>query len=113
MSPDDRVYLNDIWERMERIEMYTREGKAAFFDSLLVQDGVIRSFEVMGEAVKQLSPALRTTFSDVPWRQIAGFRDILIHNYAGVDLNEVWNAVERDIPYLKNRIGQILREIEE
>jgi uncharacterized protein with HEPN domain len=80
--------------------------------SLLIQDGVIRSFEVIGEAVKQISSELRQSHPEVPWRQMAGFRDVLIHDYMGLDLNEVWNVVERDLPDLKGNILLVLQELE-
>lgn len=72
--------------------------------SLLIQDGVIRSFEVIREAVKRLSQQLRQTHPEVPWQQIAGFWDILIHDYMGLDLDEVWNVAERNFPSLKVRL---------
>jgi uncharacterized protein with HEPN domain len=108
---NDRVYLGDILERIERIESYTEGGREAFVKSLLIQDGVIRSFEVLGEAVKLLSMELRQNYPEVPWRRIAGFRDVLIHDYMGIDLDEVWNVVERDLPDLKQKILLILQAI--
>ncbi|OCR02928.1 hypothetical protein BCD67_03280 [Oscillatoriales cyanobacterium USR001] len=107
---DDSLYLRDIRDRIQRIEAYTQGGKAEFFQSPLIQDGVIRSFEVMGEAVKRLSPELRQSYPEIPWRQIAGFRDVLIHDYTGIDLDEVWNVVERNLPTLKSKIFEILSE---
>jgi uncharacterized protein with HEPN domain len=105
---DDQIYLQDICDRLNRIELYTQGGKTEFSQSLLIQDGVIRSFEVIGEAVKQLSPELRQDYPHIPWRRMAGFRDVLIHNYSGINLDEVWNVVERDIPNLKLHILEIL-----
>jgi len=108
---DDEIYLQDIYERICRIETYTEGGKTEFIQSLLIQDGVIRSFEVIGEAVKRLSPELRQSYPDIPWRRMAGFRDVLIHDYAGINLEEVWNVVEQNLPSLKLKILEILSAI--
>ena len=108
---DDKVYLQDILEHLTRIELYTQGGEAEFLQSSLIQDGVIRCFEVVGEAVKLLSPELKQNYPEIPWRRIAGFRDVLIHNYAGIDLVEVWNVVKYNLPDLKSKIVQILSEI--
>lgn len=73
---------------------------------------MIRSFEVIGEAVKRVSQQLRQNHPEVPWQQIAGFRDVLIHDYMGLDLDKVWNVVERNLPDLKSKILLILQELE-
>jgi|GEM_PF-1097762 len=90
---DDVGYLSDITECIERIESYTVAGRSAFMASPLIQDGVIRNFEVIGEATKRLTPALTQLRPELPWRRVAGFRDMLIHRYRSVDLEAVWNAV--------------------
>lgn len=71
---DDRLYLIHILECIGKIENYTREGRAVFMDSSMIQDAVIRNFEIIGEAVKHLSSGIKTRRSDVPWRRIAGVR---------------------------------------
>ncbi len=90
---DQRVYLAHIMERLERIQRYSSGGKDTFFADALIQDGVIRNFEVIGEAVKRLSPEFRERHPELPWQEMAGFRDVLIHNYDGVDLSRVWAAI--------------------
>jgi len=68
---------------------YTCDGKEVFLQTVIIQDAVIRNFEVIGEASKRLSPEIRVAYSDVSWQQIAGFRDVLIHDYLKVNLNRV------------------------
>lgn len=108
----DALYLKHIQERIGRIETCAREGREAFDASPILQDAVMRNFEVIGEAVKQVSPDLRDRYSDVEWRRVAGFRDVLIHNYMGVDLDEVWNVIEKDLPRLKRTVKAMLEEMD-
>jgi len=106
---DDQLYLIHILECIERIESYTQGGREAFQKSKMSQDAVIRNFEVMGEAAKNVSEATRRIHPKVPWKRIAGFRDVLIHDYLGVDLGEVWNIVEQHLPPLKQSVKEILK----
>lgn len=85
----DKRYLSDIYQCILLIEEYTSAGQETFMNTRLIQDGVIRNFEVIGEATKRLSEELRSNYPSVPWKQMAGFRDVLIHDYLGVDSNEV------------------------
>ncbi len=93
----DRLYLMHVLECIDWIESYTRDGYTAFSESRQIQDAVIRNFEVMGEATKRLSQAVRDAHPEVPWRRVAGFRDVLIHDYFGIDLDEVWGVVQIDL----------------
>lgn len=110
---DQRVYLRDMLDRIERIEEYTRDGREAFEQSRLIQDGVVRSFEVIGEVVKRLSDDLKAKHPDIPWRRIAGFRDVLIHDYDEVLTDEVWRVVEVNLQPLKHVVEQLLTQLEQ
>ena len=104
----DRLYLTHIRESIEKIESYTAEGREAFMSDSKTQDAVIRNFEIIGEATKRLSAEAKAQQSHIPWREVAGFRDILIHDYEGVDCLEVWNIVENHLPQLHQAITALL-----
>ncbi|MEE9295487.1 MAG: DUF86 domain-containing protein [Phycisphaerae bacterium] len=107
---DDRVYLLHIRDCLGRICGYTAEGRAAFFADTRTQDAVIRNFEVIGEAVKNLSQDYKDTHPAVPWKRIAGMRDLLIHHYFGIKLETVWDVIEREVPQLQETIERMLEE---
>ncbi|AFW93116.1 DUF86 domain-containing protein [Dolichospermum sp. UHCC 0684] len=106
---DERLYLSNIKECIERIEEYTKGGKEEFMQNKMIQDAVIRNFEIIGEATKRLSPELRSQYSDVPWQQMAGLRDVLIHDYLKVNLNLVWQIIEQNLSNLKRQVTAILQ----
>ncbi len=106
---DVRVLLEDVLESIEKIEEYTANvDEEEFYESTFVQDAVLRRLEIIGEAVKNIPDDFRAKYPDIPWRQIAGMRDILIHAYFGVNLRRVWKVIKEDIPELKLRILKII-----
>ena len=108
MTKDPRVYLAHIVECAARIRLYISSGEEGFQRNTMIQDAVIRNFEVMGEAIKRLPEEYRTAHPEIPWRTMAGFRDVLIHGYEGVDLAKVWLAASRDLPAVEQVLSQIL-----
>ena len=110
---DVRLFLYDILECIEKIERYTRDLRFdEFVRNDLVVDAVIRNLEIIGEAVKNIPEDIRSKYPDIPWRQIVGFRNIVIHHYFGVDLSIVWTVIKRHLKELKPKIETILRELE-
>jgi uncharacterized protein with HEPN domain len=105
---DERLYLDDIAQAIERILNYTSEGREAFFADTRTQDAVIRNLEIIGEAIRGISPATRAAHPGVPWKQIAGTRDRVIHGYFRVDLEIVWEIVEKELVELQRQITTIL-----
>ena len=113
MKKDDSVYLRHILDAILKIEEYTKEvDYRSFTQNTLIQDGVIRQLEIIGEATKRLSTALRSKYANIPWKKIAGIRDKLIHDYFGVDIDAVWDTLKQDLPALKEEAKRIIREIE-
>lgn len=110
---DPRVYLAHILEAIQRIESYIAAGQEAFFDQKMVQDAVIRNFEIIGEATKRLPSEFRQAHPDIPWRGMASLRDVLIHDYAGVDLNEVWRVIENELPRVKEAVVGVLPPLDQ
>ena len=108
---DDRLYLVYIRECIARIEKYTIPGRAAFNSDTLIQDGVLRNLHTLAESTQRLSPALKARHPKVDWQAIAGFRNVLVHDYLGINLNRVWLAVEKNLPELKTHVDAMLAEL--
>ena len=104
--------IQDIKECIKRIASYTQDiGYDEFESDLKTQDAVVRNLEVMGEAVKSLSKELKKNYSDIPWKNIAGTRDKLIHDYFGLNIDIVWNIAKEELPDLILKINDIIRNM--
>lgn len=113
MINKDRVFLNHIVESSENIIEFIEDiNRETFENSRLLQSAVIRELTVIGEATKNLSTDLRDTFINIPWKQIAGMKDKLMHGYFSIDLMTVWNTASKDVPNLKKEIKEILKSME-
>jgi len=113
MTKDPRVYLAHILECIQKIERFTAKGKNSFLQEAMIQDAVLRNFEVIGEAAKRLEDPYRQAHPEIPWRALAGLRDALIHQYEGIDLERVWAIVENDLPGLKRVIASLLPPLDQ
>lgn len=106
---DDKAYIQHILESIKKIEDYSKKiTKNKFLIESIIQDAIIRQIEIIGEASKLISEKTKVKNPNIPWKDIAGMRDKLIHDYLGVDLEAVWQTVKKDIPVLKKEINKIM-----
>jgi len=111
MKKDDVVYLHHVLDAIHRIDTYVQGiSKEAFFQKELLQDGVIRQLEIIGEASRNLSDEFREDNPEIPWSQIIGMRNRIVHAYFNVDLEITWGIVTMDLPILKEYLITLLEE---
>lgn len=113
MSKEERDYtffLEDILQAIEKIEIYTKDlSYDEFCSNSMVVDAVIRNFEVIGEAIKNISKEIQEKYTSVEWKEAAGFRDVLIHDYFGIDLEAIWDTIKINIPSFKKHMTEVLK----
>lgn len=108
---NERERLVDMLEAIDRIEKYAARGRAAFEQDELIQNWMINHIMIIGEACRALPEDFYARYSDIPWADMIGMRNILVHHYFGIDLDAVWSVVERDIPELKMNLLSILDDL--
>ena len=114
MEKDDKIFLQHVLDSITIIEEYLQGvDEEKFMQTRLLQDGVIRQTEIVGEAIRHVSKDLRRTYPEIPWQDVAGMRDKLIHDYFGVDIEKVWLTAQEDLPVLKQQIIGILKDYDE
>lgn len=112
MTRDVRLYIEDILDSIEKIEQYTKAiDEQVFLADTQVQDAVLRRLEIIGEAVKNIPQDFRDKYSQIPWKRIAGLRDVLIHEYFGVNLHRAWKLAKEDIYDLKNQLLKVRKDL--
>ncbi len=105
---NDKAYLKHILNMIDRIESVTGTGKNTFLRSQLHQDAVLRNLQTMTETTQRLSENLKSTHPDVEWATLAAFRNVLVHDYLGIDIELVWTVLTQDVPEFKSKIIKIL-----
>jgi len=108
---DDKLYVIHIIECIERIEQYVTGGREEFLESTLIQDAVIRNLQTMAESTQRLSDSIKSRHSTIDWRRISGFRNVVVHDYLGIDVPYVWEIIDRELPALKTEVKEMMEDI--
>lgn len=110
---DDAERLRDIQEAIAKIEKYAVRGRQVFNEDELIQTWILHHLQILGEAANSMSEAFKNQYSQIPWQDMADFRNVLVHEYFRIDVDIVWLIVERELPALKENVSYILQEMEE
>lgn len=103
----DKLYFVYMFECINRIETYVAEGKKVFLKDIKTQDAVLRNLHTLAESSIKVSVALKALHPEIPWKDIASFRNIIVHDYLGLDLEQIWEVVSTDVPVLKSKLHKI------
>ena len=108
---DDWLYLIHILECIERIELYTSEGEGSFIVDTRTQDAVTRNLQMFTESTQRISTSLKVEHPEIDWSSLIAFRNVVVHNYLGLDLTQIWDIVDQDLPVLRSQIQIILQDL--
>jgi len=104
---DDVFYIECMLECIARIDRYTRGGRDAFFSDSMIADAVIRNLQTLAESSQRTSSRLKGSAPEIDWRQLAGFRNVVVHDYLGLELGAVWDVVATDLPVLRRQLERL------
>lgn len=105
--------IQDILKAIEKIERYVSDmNLTQFKQNELVIDAVVRNFEIIGEASKSIPVSIQRSYADIPWKEMKGMRDVLIHEYFGVDMKILWHTTKKNLPSLQKQLLKLLQDIE-
>lgn len=108
----EKLYLVHILESIELIEEYTLEGEEAFYEDRKTQDAVIRNLQVLSESTQRLSDEIKQKHPGIDWSSVSAFRNILVHDYLGVDIRQIWKIISKDLSELKSVIQNTLADFD-
>lgn len=104
---DNGLHIEHVLECIDRVQKYTRGGREEFFTDIQKQDAVLRNLQILAESSQRLSDDVKAKHSDIDWRSLSGFRNVLVHEYFGIRLERVWQIIEKDLPELKRQMETI------
>ena len=104
---DPQVYIEHMLDCIDRIDEYVDGDREQFFNSRLVQDAVVRNLQTLAESSQRLPEPMKINQPEIPWRDISGFRNILVHDYLGLDLEMIWSVVDQDLPALHRALERM------
>ena len=107
---NDRMYIEHVLHCIARVERYTSGGKEEFLGNEMVQDAAIRNLQILAESTRRISGDLKKSHPEVPWRAIAGFRNVAAHDYLALNLKRIWKIISHDLPELKKQMEYIARD---
>jgi uncharacterized protein with HEPN domain len=108
----DLLYVTHVLECIGRIQKYCEGGEAAFRESDLIQDGVLRNLQILAGSTQRIGDSVKARYPEVDWRAISGFRNVVVHDYLGINLDRVWRVVSTQLPLLTAQMGTLRRELE-
>ena len=110
---DDRVHLRHVLECLDAIEEYVADGRSIFFGDRKTRQATLRELHELSESAQRLSDALKDKHPEIPWLAISGFRNVIVHDYLGLNLERVWMIIERDLPPLRAAVEAMLRSLDD